>query len=103
MSSPKHMSTSVCEVYDVVVVGAGVEGSSTAYHLASQRPRKKILLLEQVSVVSGTSPIEIVPHSLYVHGAPSSSLRGDVLYSVVVKTECVHSFHPGILSCCTAM
>lgn len=35
-------------VYEVVVVGAGVEGSSTAYHLASRRPGK-ILMLEQVS------------------------------------------------------
>lgn len=36
------------EVYEVVVVGAGVEGSATAYHLASRRPGK-ILMLEQVS------------------------------------------------------
>ena len=33
--------------YDVVVVGAGVEGSSTAYHLA--RSGSKVLLLEQVN------------------------------------------------------
>ncbi len=35
--------------YDVIVVGAGVEGSSTAYHLASHS--KRTLLLEQVSLV----------------------------------------------------
>lgn len=35
------------DIYDVIVVGAGVEGSSTAYQLAKQG--KKTLLLEQVS------------------------------------------------------
>ena len=34
-------------VYDVIVVGAGVEGSATAFYLAS-RGKKKVLLLEQV-------------------------------------------------------
>ena len=33
--------------YDVIVVGAGVEGSATAFYLAS-RGTKKVLLLEQV-------------------------------------------------------
>ena len=33
--------------YDVIVVGAGVEGSATAYYLAS-RFTKNVLLLEQV-------------------------------------------------------
>ena len=33
-------------LYDVIVVGAGIEGSSTAYQLARQG--KKTLLLEQV-------------------------------------------------------
>lgn len=34
------------EIYDVCVVGAGIEGSSTARYLASRK--KKTLLLEQV-------------------------------------------------------
>ena len=37
------------EVFDVCVIGAGVEGSSTARYLASRG--KKALLLEQVRVV----------------------------------------------------
>ena len=37
------------QVYDVIVIGAGVEGSSTAWHLASEE--KKTLLLEQVRCV----------------------------------------------------
>jgi len=36
------------ELYDVIVVGAGIVGSATAYHLA--RSRKKVLLLEQFAV-----------------------------------------------------
>ena len=35
------------EVYEVAVVGAGVEGSATAYYLAS-RGTRPVLLLEQV-------------------------------------------------------
>ncbi len=33
-------------MYDVIVVGAGVVGSATAYHLAKEG--KTVLLLEQV-------------------------------------------------------
>lgn len=36
------------DIYDVCVVGAGIEGSSTARYLASRK--KKTLLLEQVPV-----------------------------------------------------
>ena len=35
------------DVYDVVVVGAGVQGSFTAYHLVRSGV-KRVLLLEQV-------------------------------------------------------
>lgn len=34
------------EVYDCIVIGAGIQGSSTAYHLAENK--QKTLLLEQV-------------------------------------------------------
>ena len=54
--------TGVAEVYDVVVVGAGVEGSATAYHLASHLPRKKILLLEQVRAYVHHSMILYMRH-----------------------------------------
>ena len=37
------------DVYEVVVIGAGVEGSATACYLAS-RGTKPVLLLEQVSL-----------------------------------------------------
>ena len=36
------------DVYDAIVVGAGIEGSSTAYHIANKGV-KKVALLEQVS------------------------------------------------------
>lgn len=32
--------------YDCIVIGAGIEGSATAYHLSKKK--KKTLLLEQV-------------------------------------------------------
>ena len=37
------------QIYEVAVLGAGVEGSATAYYLASKGTRP-VLLLEQVSV-----------------------------------------------------
>ena len=36
-------------LYDVIVVGAGVEGSSTAYHSVKQGA-ERVLLLEQVPI-----------------------------------------------------
>ncbi len=35
--------------YDVIVVGAGVEGSSTAYNLVKNGGAGRVLLLEQAS------------------------------------------------------
>ncbi len=37
------------ECYDVIVLGAGVEGSSTAYYLTNKAGIKNVLLLEQVT------------------------------------------------------
>ena len=34
--------------YDVVVLGAGIQGSSTAYYLQRKAGVEKVLLLEQV-------------------------------------------------------
>ena len=36
--------------FDVAVIGAGVEGSSTAYNLSKMTTGKQIALLEQVTV-----------------------------------------------------
>lgn len=36
--------------FDVVVVGAGVQGSATAYYLTQKAGTKKVLLLEQVII-----------------------------------------------------
>ena len=41
-------------IYDVIVAGAGVEGSATAYNLAKQG--KDVVLLEQVG------PTKLVPY-----------------------------------------
>ena len=37
--------------YDVVVLGAGIQGSSTAYYLKQKAGVEKVLLLEQVFIV----------------------------------------------------
>ena len=36
------------KVYDVIVIGAGVEGSATAYQLTKLAGEKRIALVEQV-------------------------------------------------------
>ena len=41
--------------YEVTVLGAGVEGSSTAYYLTQKAGVKNVLLLEQV-MESGSCP-----------------------------------------------
>ena len=37
-------------IFDVTVIGAGIEGSSTAYQLSKMGSGKKIALVEQVSI-----------------------------------------------------
>lgn len=51
-SGRAHFSTFdlAVEMYDVVVVGAGIEGSATAYNLVKNG--QKTLLLEQVSYIT---------------------------------------------------
>ena len=39
----------MARLFDVIVLGAGVQGSSTAYYLARKAGVKEVLLLEQVS------------------------------------------------------
>ena len=36
------------DCYEVIIVGAGVQGSSTAYYLTQKAGISKVLLLEQV-------------------------------------------------------
>ena len=42
------MASSTNLVFDITVIGAGVEGSSTAYRLSKMAPGKKLALVEQV-------------------------------------------------------
>ncbi len=37
-------------IYDAIVIGAGIEGSSTAYYLIANGKKKSVLLLEQVEM-----------------------------------------------------
>lgn len=36
------------ELFDVIVIGAGVEGSATAYQLTKLAKEKRVVLVEQV-------------------------------------------------------
>jgi len=40
--------------YDVIIVGAGISGIGAAYHLQTQCPGKRIVVLEQRSALGGT-------------------------------------------------
>ena len=35
-------------IYDVLIIGAGIEGSAAGYNLVKNEPEKKIVILEQV-------------------------------------------------------
>lgn len=43
------------DAVDVVIVGAGIMGLSTAYHLASEHPRRRILVLDAGYLCGGAS------------------------------------------------
>jgi len=52
-----------CEIYDVIVVGAGIQGSSTAFNIASKghaSGHARSLLLEQVRIGS----LDIFSHTI---------------------------------------
>lgn len=57
------------ELYDTVVIGAGIQGCFTAYHLAKHS--KKVLLLEQVLCPLCTPDLRDGPFLL-----PSATPRG---------------------------
>ena len=44
-----HLIDYLVMIYDVLIIGAGIEGSSTAYNLV-KNGSKRILLLEQVDI-----------------------------------------------------
>ena len=56
-------------VYEVIIIGAGVEGSSTGYYLTS-RCTSNVLLLEQVSYPS----LALRVHQFDSHANPNLGL-----------------------------
>jgi cation diffusion facilitator CzcD-associated flavoprotein CzcO len=42
------------EYFDVIVVGAGISGIGSAYHLRDQCPGKSLLVLEEMESFGGT-------------------------------------------------
>lgn len=43
------------ETADVVVIGAGIVGASTAFHLVARRPGLRVLILDRATVASGAT------------------------------------------------
>ena len=58
--------------FDVTVLGAGVQGSATAYYLAKKAGIKKVLLLEQVGCCELI--VVSIAYLSYHNLLPSSSL-----------------------------
>lgn len=50
-----HQSTTLPTVVDVVIIGSGITGISTAYHLLQQQPGLKICILEARTLTSGAT------------------------------------------------
>ncbi len=38
-------------IYDVLIIGAGIEGSAAGYNLVKNEPDKRIVILEQVKAL----------------------------------------------------
>ena len=51
-------------IYDVLIIGAGIEGSATGYNLVKNESAKNVLLLEQVSLLSIQLHYRWVMHSM---------------------------------------
>ena len=47
-------NASAVDVYDVIIVGAGISGISAGYHLQKEHPELKIIILETLSEFGGT-------------------------------------------------
>ena len=75
---------SIERIYDAIVVGAGVEGSATAYSLAKQG--KDVLLLEQVRVCGRDRALQIDAYSLPILLTIMKCIfRSEALYCALVK------------------
>ncbi len=51
---PEHADTQAVEHYDVLIVGAGISGIGAAYHLTTQCPHHRFVLLETQAGFGGT-------------------------------------------------
>ena len=69
-------------IFDVVVIGAGVEGSAAAYQLSKLATHKRIALVEQVgSDLLRMHMVRYCLHSLYIH----TLVIIHTLYSAICK------------------
>ncbi len=62
------------ETFDVVVLGGGVTGASTAYHLA-RRGAGRILILERAALCSGSTGLSVASIDLLAHHPAAAELQ----------------------------
>ena len=56
-------------IFDITVIGAGIEGSATAYQLSKSAPGKRIALVEQVRWIHSCTP-----HARYSENTAPASI-----------------------------
>jgi len=54
MERPQHDAASATQDFDVLIIGAGISGIGSAYHLKTQNPDKSFAILEAKDDIGGT-------------------------------------------------
>jgi len=49
------------ETFDVLIVGAGISGGGSAYHITVQCPGTSFVVIETQESLGGTSPVHAIP------------------------------------------
>ena len=78
----KPSTFTMSELYDVIVVGAGIVGSATAYHLI-KNGAEKVLLLEQVNL-----PSIVIVLKNTIMCSMDHETESKYKYAVVLSTAC---------------
>ena len=77
-------------IFDVIVIGAGVEGSATAYQLTKLAKKKRIALVEQVG---SWSDVDAYRPNLFIQFCVSTYLLSSIHCTVWLAICSCHSKH----------